>query len=204
MDSNTKPTYSLSATLINAVKYHKRKNSEESGLALIQKLTKSYEDNKFTVKGYTFEDEVFAGTHSELNPYLENTDKQVWLNKILDFGSFNIRLSGRCDAISKDRKHIYDIKRTQYHYKNKYSRENTIQHDLYMFLNDKAEDFTYLIATNGQFDGSLIYVTETYKRDKDLNNIILTEIIDFLEYLQETNLLSHYIKNFEFVSYESK
>lgn len=192
----------MSTTLINALKWYKHKNNDEAKEQLIQKLTDTYEDNKFTVLGHSFEDEVFAGYHKTLNPYIENTDKQVWFNKTLDFGAFDIRLSGRFDAITKDRKHIYDIKRTQFHYEGKYDRKRTIQHDLYMFLCDEAKDFTYLIAANGQFDGSIIYIIETYKREDDLETVVRQEIIDFLEFLQQEDLLGYYMENYEFMRYK--
>lgn len=194
-----KPTYSMSASLLNSLRWHKHKNDEKSFEDLKAKVYKQYDDNVFTVKGHTFEDDALAGNHKVLNKYLNGTDHQVWFSKVLDFGDFNIRLSGKADAVTKDRKHIYDIKRVQYHYKGKYDRDKTIQHDLYMFLNDAAEDFTYLIAANGKQAGSIEYITETYQKDPNAEEFIKEDILEFLNFLYDNNLINEYMKTFEFM-----
>lgn len=196
----TKPIYSLSASLINALKWYESKPSDDSYNALVQKLTQSYVGNQYTDRGNRFEDEVMAKEHSFFNPYLTDTYAQKWYSKIIDFGDFAIRLSGKVDLIKKDETHIYDIKRVGYHYKGKYDRDKTIQHDLYMFLCDKAQAFTYLIAADGQYNKGLEYITETYERTPDLEAVIKQEVQYFLEFLYKHNLIPVYMENFEFVT----
>lgn len=196
--TNEKPVYSLNASLINSLKWHEYRKDEQSYEDLVKKIQKDYEGNFFTKRGETFEDDVFAGNHSVFNKHLKNTTKQKWYNKTIDYGDFIIRYSGRVDAVSNDGKHIYDIKRVNYHYKGKYDSDKTVQHNLYMFLNDDAEDFTYLIAANGSRKNELEYHIEVYGRPDNLDELIKEETLTFLNFLFDKGLVEEYMKSFEF------
>lgn len=205
-NTSNKPTYSLSASLLNKLRFFRNQKTDDKREVamegIVKSITKVDDSTPHTIRGHRFEDEVFAGEHSVLNPYLENTKHQAWFSKILDFGDFEIRLSGRFDAVTLDNKHIYDIKRTGYLYPPAYGDKGSIQHDLYLFLCDRAEDFTYLVVAGD--DRRLEYHTITHQRKPELESYIREEILDFLNFLYDEELIESYMNNFRFMGYSGK
>lgn len=198
-----KPIYTLSASLLNKLKWYKAQKTKEKKLEAIeqlkQSLRKEFVTNEYIEAGNRFEEEVFDNKHPELYVDL-NGDKQKWFNKYIDWNEhITLKLVGKFDVVNDTE--IFDIKRTQNYYAQKYGDDYTIQHDLYLYMNPSAERFWYSIGYGPEVDPEgkplkLGYTKLMVERKPNLEKYIMDYIAEFLEFLYKEELIELYFENF--------
>lgn len=195
--TDTRPTYKISSSLINAYLYHMGTHQEYSYNGLVESIKGIYHENKWSKRGHKFEREVSSGQHPQISDLLDPLKKQVWADqKFLETKSFRLMISGKADAYDEENGIIYDTKRIDRYFDGKYSEQNTIQHLLYFYLFPEAKKFVYLIAY-GEGDTVEGYTTLTIERPKEeeLKKEIVETIVDFISYLKYKGLWKTYQKH---------
>jgi hypothetical protein len=187
-----KPTYKVSASLVNAYIYLRDNPSERVFNEFKDRLQNIYPDNNFLQRGLDFEEEVFDGKHGKLSELVKDLDKQVFAGKTLDFNDFMVRISGKLDVIDKTKKRIYDIKRVSKVSNTKY--DTSVQHLFYFYIMPEMEDFYYLVVAG---DDVLKEKVLYYKRpaEKDLEELVVSAIEEFFSFLKKENLWETYTQN---------
>jgi len=188
-----KPTYKISASLLNTYFYYLNNPSKKTFESLVKRLENVFETNFFLQRGIKFEEEVFEGKHGTLSELVKDLPKQVWASKTIEREDYNIRIAGIMDVIDENKKRIYDIKRVSNFSDDKY--DTSTQHLIYFYLRPEMEDFYYLAGVGR----SKLEKQEVahYKRpkDKDIEKTVLEIIDDFYNFLKENNLWSIYTEN---------
>ena len=192
-----KPTYKISASLLNKYLYYLKNPTQRVLDELIDTLNGVFVGNEYTKRGEDFENEVFEGKHGKLSQLVQNLPRNTWANKVIDFGDFNVLISGKMDAIDKDKRIIYDIKRIGENSINNYNDANTVQHTLYYYINDDFDKFYYLLAVSNSMDNDpeKIRVEVKYMERPDqeeLENKVISVINDFFNFLKEKGLWKLY------------
>lgn len=198
--SSQKPIYSLSVSLINKVLWHKSKQTQESLQQFKDAVAKVYTQTEYMTKGLSFEDEVFAGKHGEMSEIVKDTLKQKWYDKTIEYLEFDIRLSGKMDAVSLDESIIFDIKKMNYWYAPKFEDKNNSQHTIYFYLNKKAQKFYYLVAYEQNGILKTAAVEKVRPSDEILEEQVKTLISNFILLLREcgNETIESYQKNYTY------
>ena len=191
-----KPTYKISASLLNSYIYYKSNPSKKNFDGFVKRLNGVFETNYFLERGIKFEEEVFAGLHGELSDLVKDLPKQVWVNKTIELKDYNIKISGQIDVLDEERKRIYDIKRISKFTEDKY--DTSAQHLIYFYLRPDVQNFYYLAAvdSNESEDGYINKVAY-YKRpeDRQIEQKLFGLIKEFYDFLKENNLWQTYTEN---------
>jgi len=161
----------LSTTLLNKYLYHRQERTEESYKQLVESLTGVFRDNIFTATGSLFEKLVFDKSQEDVYKLIPKEDYIYQYKQVKDLeinDKLKVRFTGYLDAISKDKKHIKDIKRVGIAKEgidilDKYSDESTIQHNIYLYLIPEAETFEYIIC-----EAETKIIGDIYNTPKDL------------------------------------
>jgi len=185
-----KPTYKISASLLNSYFYYLNNPSEKNFEGLVNRLNNVFETNFFLERGIQFEKDVLDGKVEKLSELVKDLPNGVWANKIIERPEYNIKISGQMDVMDPDKKRIYDIKRVSKFTKDKY--DTSTQHLIYFYLNPDMEDFYYLVAEGK--DNNIRQHVAHYKKpkDKDIENTVLHIIDNFYNFLHANNLWSLY------------
>lgn len=190
-----KPTYKLSASLINSYLYYLEQPNDYTYISMVKTVIGAFETNKWLERGQAFEEEVFEGKHGRISDIVKDLKREVWGNRIIETKDFNLRLSAKLDAIDYDNKRIFDIKRVDTYRKENYSINRTAQHTFYFFMFPEVEEFYYLVAEG---PGDVItnqHVVKIKRPSQEvLDERMRTYISSFLNFLKENNLLSLYQK----------
>jgi hypothetical protein len=139
-------TYKITQTLLNSFNYF-LKSEGENALADFEKvIRKEYQDNKYTLAGKQWENEVCHNPKSklakEVHEKIKDCDFQAEVSKEIEVNNRKILLYGFADAIGYDI--IYDIKTTSSDYEiGKY--QTSLQHKIYMFCTG-IKQFEYLLT----------------------------------------------------------
>lgn len=195
MEQTNKPTYRVSPTLINSYRYYKNNKSEKTFQELKDTITHVFKTNKYIKRGMKFEDEVFAGQHGKLSELVEGLPSQTWGSTTLDFGDFNIKISGKLDAIDESKKRIYDVKRVDVFSENKY--DNSVQHLYYLYLFPEMEHFYYLVASGKSDTVDGFHVIDK-PRTNDLEKQVYDSITEFINFLKDNDLWELYTSTNEY------
>lgn len=189
----------MSPSLINKLRYCQVSNFDDRSMGqLIDAVDKKpFVGNEFTRAGEVFEQEVIAGQHSAFKPYIEDVIHGKWYRVDLEFDKYIIRMSGQFDLVKKDGSTIYDIKRTTAYKVGKFSNTETVQHNVYFLMEPRAQDFHYLVGYLLKGSDEMHYTIESHDRPENVEGIIRQEIVEFLQFLYNQNLLPTYIRNFE-------
>jgi len=197
-----KPTYKISASLLNNYFYYLNNPSQKNFQSFVNRLKNVFETNFFLERGLRFEDEVFEGKHGNLSELVKDLPKQVWASKTVERDEYNIKISGKMDVIDEEKERIYDIKRVSKFTKDKY--DTSTQHLIYFYLRPEMKDFYYLVAAgpNKEYTNEVAH----YKRpeDKNIEETVLHIIDNFYSFLKENNLWETYIENQKAKDYTSK
>lgn len=188
-----KPTYKISASLLNNYFYYLNNPSNKTFESLVKRLKNVFETNFFMERGNRFEDEVFKGEHGSMSELVKDLPKQVWASKIVERDEYNIRIAGIMDVIDEDKKIIYDIKRVSKFTKDKY--DNSTQHLIYFYLRPEMNDFYYLAAVGRKDIESKEVAHYKKPKDKDIEKTVLHIIDNFYTFLKENNLWETYTSN---------
>jgi hypothetical protein len=185
-----KPAYKISASLLNNFAFYQKFPSAETFKSVKENLVSVYRDTPATLEGKRFEQEVFEGKKGRLSDLFTGLELQKWYNTTIDFGDFNVRISGKMDGVRKDESSIFDLKRVKKYYKGKY--KTSVQHLLYFYINPKAETFYYIAVTPDEE----VHI-EHYKRpdNEKLNKQVLDIINDYFRFLKENGLWETYTEN---------
>lgn len=201
MELIEKPIYTLSASLLNNIKWYKSQRGndleEKQAKALEQlksSLRKEKIDSPHFKAGNDFEDEVLAGKHPDMYLDLENSEPQKWFNRFIEYADFRIKLVAKFDLVNEEE--IFDIKYTSNFYADKYSDESTIQHDLYLYMKPDAKRFWYNIGYKDKA-GIMRYIALPVERKENLEQYILEHIEEFFKFLNTHNLLELYLENYK-------
>lgn len=188
-----KPTYKISASLLNSYFYYLDNPTEANMVGLINRLNNVFETNFFLQRGIKFEKDVFDGKIEKLSSLVKDLPKSVWASKIIERPDYNIKISGQMDVIDPDKKRIYDIKRVSRFTPNKY--DNSTQHLIYFYLNPEMEDFYYLVAEGK--DGFIKQQVAHYKKpsNEEVEKTVMHIIDNFYNFLKQNNLWSAYTEN---------
>lgn len=189
---SNKPTYKISASLLNNYFYYLNNPSKRGFESLVKRLKNIYESNFFMERGNRFESEVFKGEHGSMSALVKGLPKQVWASKVVERDGYNIRIAGIMDVVDEDKKRIYDIKRVSKFTKDKY--DNSTQHLIYFYLRPEMRDFYYLVAVgrNEEFTEEVAH----YKRpDDNIEETVLHIVDNFYTFLKENNLWETYTSN---------
>lgn len=187
-----KPTYKVSASLVNSYIYLRDNPSEKGFNEFRDRLQNIYPDNKFLQRGLDFEEEVFDGKHGKLSELVKDLDKQVFAGKTIELDDVLVRISGKLDVVDWDKKRIYDIKRVSKVSNTKY--DTSVQHLFYFYIMPGMEDFYYLVvAGNDVLKEKVLY----YKRppEKELEEKVFYIIEEFFDFLKYENLWELYTQN---------
>lgn len=195
MEQTNKPTYKVSPTLINSYRYYRENKSEKAFQELKDTIMHVFKTNKYIKRGIKFEDEVFAGQHGKLSELVKDLPSQKWGSVTLDFGDFNIRISGKLDAIDEAKKRIYDVKRVDKFSEDKY--DNSVQHLYYLYLFPEIEHFYYLVASGKGDVVDGFHVIEKSRPD-DLQKQVFDSITEFINFLKDNNLWELYTSTNEY------
>ena len=179
-----KPTYKVSATIVNSYLYYKQFPSDQSKQSFEDTLNKVFKSNKWTERGNRFEQEVFEGKHGKLSQLVSKLPKQQWGNKTLEFPEFKIFLSGKLDVFDPTKKRIYDIKRTDVFKEATYN--NSVQHLFYLYLFPDVTNFYYLVAEGPDDTITDIHIVDK-PRPEALEDTVKKVITDFIDFLKENN-----------------
>lgn len=188
-----KPTYKISASLLNSYFYYLNNPSEKNYEGFVNRLNNVFETNFFLERGIQFEKDVLDGKVGKLSELVKGLPNGVWANKTIERPDYNIKISGQMDVIDPNKKRIYDIKRVSRFTKDKY--DTSTQHLIYFYLNPDMHDFYYLVAEGK--DGQIKERVAHYKRpqDKDIEKTVLHIIDNFYNFLHKNNLWSVYTEN---------
>lgn len=190
-----KATYKLSTSIINSYLYYLNQKNDYTYISLVKTIIGAFETNKWLERGLAFEEEAFDGKQGKLSEIVKGLEYQVWANRVVEVDGFNLRLSAKVDAIDRDKKRIFDIKRVDRYDKDKYSETSTSQHTFYFYLFPEIEEFYYLVAAG---PGDIIeeYKIVQIKRPTQelLEKRLGVYIRQFLGFLKDNNLLDLYTK----------
>jgi hypothetical protein len=122
--------YRITQTLLNSFDYFLNSESENALTNFEKVIKKEYEDNKYTIAGKLWEDEVCYNPKSilakEVYDLVKDCELQVKLSKEINVNNRDILLFGIADAISSDK--IYDIKTASDYDLGKY--QHSLQHKI--------------------------------------------------------------------------
>lgn len=185
-----KPTYKISASLLNSYIYYLNNPTDKNYNSLVNHVRGIFETNKYLERGLKFEDEVFEGKHGKLSQLLKDLPKQVWANRKIIREDYDILISGKLDALDKDKGRIYDVKRVTSHTHNKY--DDSMQHILYFYIMPEINEFYYLVASGN--DKLIKNDVVLYKRpdEKTLEETVMHMIDNFYAFLRQKNLWKDY------------
>lgn len=187
-----KKTYSLSASLFNNIEFYNKFPEVKNYDSIINNISGIFITNEAIERGFKYEEEVFAGKHGKISQLVMPLEKQIWGSKVIDCGDFYIRIAGKVDAIDRDKKRIYDIKRTSNY--NPLNYINSIQHMYYLYIFPEITDFFYLVAYGkDEIDGQEI-VHIKRPPEEELNKIIKDSVIKFVNFLKDEKLWDLYTK----------
>ena len=192
-----KKTYKLSATIINTWKYYLENPSKRSFDSIVSAVRGEFKHNKWTRRGMKYEDEVYEGKHGKVSQLVEHMAKQEWCSDTIDKGEFFVRLSGKTDAIDKQKKIIIDIKRVDTFAKEKY--DYSFQHTLYFYLNPEMQNFYYVVVEgkDNEITGEHVISKRRPSRE-ELEKEVHAHIDGFIEFLKENNLWEEFKANQEY------
>lgn len=183
--------YKISASLLNSWIYYKNNESEKTFEDFLKTLKGEFKTNRWIQRGNRFESDVTEGKHGKLSQLVAELPKQQWCSKTVEVDGIKIKISGKLDAIDRDKKRIYDIKRTNDFFDTKY--DDSTQHLLYLYLNPDIDDFYYLVAS-GQTNENIEFNVIHKKRPENLEILVFSIIKDFFKFLKENGLWATYIK----------
>lgn len=188
-----KPTYKISASLLNSYFYYLNNPSEKNFEGFVNRLNNVFETNFFLQRGIQFEKDVLDGKAGKLSELVKGLPSGVWANKTIERTDYNIKISGQMDVIDPDKKRIYDIKRVSRFTKDKY--DTSTQHLIYFYLNPEMQDFYYLVAEGKDHDIKQKVAYYKKPKEKNLEEVVLHIIDNFYDFLKTNNLWSVYTEN---------
>lgn len=194
MTATLKPSYKVTATLLNSWNYiyevddDKYKEAYESFLKTLQRIKEP--PNFFMLRGLEFEKDCYNGVVADISKVIRNGAFQVYLEKDIKVEDINVRLVGVLDVLKEGV--IYDIKRVNQYDLQKYY--GSYQHHLYFELVEDAYKFVYLVAA-GTSDEHLTFYQEEYASHEKMD--VVKAISQFYRFLRDNNLWEIYTKNWE-------
>jgi hypothetical protein len=185
----------ISVSLLNSWLYYLLDTSDITRMEQLKNaICGIFIPNEWTIRGSRFESAVFAGKHDKLSALVMPLKKQVWCNKEIVVDGVSIKLSGKLDAIDKEKSRIYDIKRKNKFDEADFNEDHTLQHIIYFYLNPDIKDFFYLVAS-GYSNDELVFSVVHKERPEEakLEQLVLTQIHNFFEFMKEHDLYELYL-----------
>ena len=194
MTATSKPSYKVTATLLNSWGYiwqvedDKYPDAFNSFLKTLQRIKEP--PNFFMQRGLDFEKDCYNGVVPDISKVIRDGAFQVYVEKPIVVDQLNVTLVGVLDALKEGV--IYDIKRVNQYDLQKYL--SSYQHHIYFELVGDADKFVYLVAAGTNNDYLTFYQEEYTHQDK----IDVTKAISqFYQFLRDNNLWEIYEKNWE-------
>lgn len=194
MTATSKPSYKVTATLLNSWGYiwqvddDKYQDAYNSFLKTLQRIKEP--PNFFMLRGLEFEKDCYNGLVPDISKVIRDGAYQVYLEKPLSVDGLNVRLVGVLDALKEGV--IYDIKRVNQYDLQKYY--GSYQHHIYFELVEDADRFVYLVAA-GTNNSYLNFYQEEYAKEEKID--VAGAISQFYQFLRDNNLWEIYEKNWQ-------
>ena len=198
MSNKKRNIYKVSPTLLNSylnMKNKKYPNSTESFMDTLKRVPLKM--NYALERGNDFEKRVMKYKSEPFHAIIKDCDTQVYVEKFINLPdeSFDIKMLGFADFVSKDRKIVYDTKRVNYWNDEKY--DASVQHDFYMWAIPESETFYYLVGEGKKWISTGYYQVEYPKlKDEETEKLFRDLISEFLTFLKENNLLDIYKEHY--------
>lgn len=196
---NERPVYKLSATMINSWLYYINNPSEEQFDKLRKTVSGIFEDNEWTIRGKEFEQEVFDGKHGKLSELVKDNLTQKWGKPYyisMPLEGYSFRISGKADIVDNLKSRIYDIKRVNTYYNNKYSDQSTCQHYIYLKLFPHIKDFYYVVAEGKKDTVDKVHVIRKPRPvEKALEDKLEEYVVGFVSFLKDKGLWEDFTKH---------
>lgn len=198
MSNKKRNIYKVSPSLLNSylnMKNKKYPNSTESFMDTLNRIPLKM--NYFLERGNDFENRVTKYKSEPFHAVIKGCDTQVYVEKMISLPdeSFDVKMLGFVDFVSKDRKLVYDTKRVNYWNDEKY--DASVQHDFYMWAIPESETFYYLVGEGKKWISTGYYQVEYPKlKDEETEKLFRDLISEFLTFLKENNLLDIYKEHY--------
>lgn len=197
MTATSKPSYKVTATLLNSWGYiwqvddDKYQDAYDSFLKTLQRIKEP--PNFFMLRGLEFEKDCYNGLVPDISKVIRDGAYQVYVEKPLSVDGLSVRLVGVLDALKEGT--IYDIKRVNQYDLQKYY--GSYQHHIYFELVEDADKFVYLVAA-GTSNEYLSFYREEYTKEEKID--VTGAISQFYQFLRENNLWEIYEKNWQIIN----
>lgn len=176
--------YRITHSLLSSWIYYLEHGNKDEFISVLKREV--IPDNEHFQRGRKFEQDCVDGKVKGISEIIEGGCYQVRATKKININGYDLLLVGVLDVLKAGI--IYDIKSTMKYDAGKFY-EST-QHPMYFELVPEAEEFVYLIESNG----NIFY--EAYNRDETRD--IKIDIKCFLDYLgNNPELLDIYLEKWE-------